>query len=262
MMKLSDTDLSREAREAVESGMKPGEELVRVDTPLVPFLVNLSGGNVGYVVALVMLAFMGVALWQGEEDPGLLSVISAVAVTGLGIQLRMQALRRGARYLLTTQRAIICRQGFFGGVKLRVFVLHPGMTEEVQQDRFGRGHLVFDYTDYAVNGDHLPIGFLWLRDVNATLEVLNGLLETVSPEQAIEHAEEEDLRQQGNWYRRKMIVVIVCFAVGVFSLIRGIANALALHQNADAEQWLGALLPAIVGLMFVGGGIAVLCSRR
>lgn len=169
---------------------------------------------------------------------------------------------RGARYLLTTQRAIICRQGFFGGVKLRVFGLHPGMTEEVQQDRFGRGHLVFDYTDYAVNGDHLPIGFLWLRDVNATLEVLNGLLETASPEQAIEHAEEEDLPQQSNRFWQKMIVVIVCFAVGVFSLIRGIVHALALQQNADAERWLGALLPSIVGLIFVGGGIAALCSRR
>ena len=39
-------------------------------------------------------------------------------------------------------------------------------------------------------------------------------------------------------------------------------DALALQQNADTEQWLGALLPAIVGLMFVGGGIAALCSRR
>ncbi len=262
MMKLSDTDLSREAREAVESGMKPGEELVRVDTPQVPFLVDLSGGNIGYVVVLVMLAFMGVVLWQGEKEPDLLAILSAVAAVGLGIQLRMQALRRGARYLLTTQRAIICRQGFFGGGKLQVFGLHPGMTEEVQQDRLGRGHLVFDYTDYAVNGEHLPIGFLWLRDVNATLEVLNGLLETVSPEQTIEHAEEEDLPQQSNRFWQKMIVVIVCFAIGVFSLIRGIVHALALQQNADAERWLGALLPAIVGLIFVGGGIAAVCSRK
>lgn len=262
MMKLSDTDLSREAREAVESGMKPGEELVRVDTPQVPFLVDLSGGNIGYVVVLVMLAFMGVVLWQGEEEPDLLAILSAVAAVGLGIQLRMQALRRGARYLLTTQRAIICRQGFFGGVKLQVFGLHPGMTEEVQQDRLGRGHLVFDYTDYAVNGEHLPIGFLWLRNVNATLEVLNGLLETVSPEQTIEHAAEEEHNRQRSERKTKQVAAFICFVVGGYSLLRGMTDAMKLLQNADAEQWLGALLPAIVGLMFVGGGIAALCSRK
>lgn len=262
MMKLSDTDLSREAREAVESGMKPGEELVRVDTPQVPFLVDLAGGNVGYVVVIVMLAFMGVMLWQGDKDPAALSVLSAVAVTALGIQLRMQALRRGARYLLTTQRAIICKQGFFGRVKLRAFGLHPGMTEEVKQNRRGRGHLVFDYTEYAVNGEHLPIGFLWLRDVNATLEVLNGLLETVSPEQALEHAAEEEHQQQYSERRMKLVAGIICFAVGAASLILGGMEALALQQNADAEQWLAALLPAMVGLMFLGGGIAALCSRR
>lgn len=136
------------------------------------------------------------------------------------------------------------------------------MTEEVQQDRLGRGHLVFDYTDYAVNGEHLPIGFLWLRDVNATLEVLNGLLETVSPEQTIEHAAEEEHRQQNRERGLKRMAGIILFGLGAFSLILGGMEALSLQQNAGAEQWLGALLPAIVGLMFVGGGIAALCSRR
>lgn len=262
MMKLSDTDLSREMREAVESGMESGEELVRAETPQVPFLVDLPGGNVGYVVAVIMLAFMGAALWQGEEDPSVPAILTTIAVTALGIQLRLQALRKGARYLLTTKRAIICKRGFFGGVKLRAFNLHPGMTEEVQQNRNGRGHLVFDYTDYSVNHQHLPIGFLWLQDVNATLAVLNSLLEKVTPEQATVLSEEDALclQSRGRW--QKTVVGVVCFAVGAFLLIQVGTEVLALQQNADAEKWIGALLPAIVGLMFVGGGIAGVCSRK
>ena len=262
MMKLSDTDLSREMREAVEATMQPGEELVHAEAPQVPFLVDLNGGNAGYGIALVVMVFAGIVLYQEGETWENPVILSTIAIVVLSIQLRVHALRRGARYLLTTRQAVICKSGFFGGIKLRTYTLQPNVVEEVETNRHGRGHIIFDYTDYSVNGQHLPIGFLWLANVSTTQQILQKLLDECPPLQAVSPEEEELPEEQHNAGLQQAIAAVICFIAGSIAVYLGISEATALPETASTERLISALFPALVGTFFLIGGFAALYQWR
>lgn len=262
MMKLSDTDLSREMREAVEATMQPGEELVHAEAPQVPFLVDLNGGNAGYGIALVVMVFAGIVLYQEGETWENPVILSTIAIVVLSIQLRVHALRRGARYLLTTRQAIICKSGFFGGIKLRTYTLQPNVVEEVETNRHGRGHIIFDYTDYSVNGQHLPIGFLWLANVSTTQQILQKLLDECPPLQAVSPEEEELPEEQHNAGLQQAIAAVICFIAGSIAVCLGVSEAAALPENASTEKLIASLFPALVGTFFLIGGFVALHHSR
>lgn len=249
-------------REAVEAAMQPGEEPVHAEAPQVPLLVDLTGGNTGYVIALIATALAGVVLYQGEETWETPVILSAIAVVALSIQLRVHTLRRSARYLLTTKQAIICKSGFFGGIKLRTYTLQPDVVEEVETNRHGRGHIIFDYTDYSVNGQHLPIGFLWLANVSTTQQILQKLLDECPPLQAVSPEEEELPEEQHNAGLQQAIAAVICFISGSIAVCLGVSEASALPENASTEKLIASLFPALVGTFFLIGGFVALHHSR
>lgn len=175
-MQLSDTNMPREMREAVEATMQPGEKLVHAETPQVPMLLNTNAGNMGYLFALALAFIAGIALFQEEPSPLVATILFTLSIAALFVQLRVRAQWRGAHYLLTSQRAIICRQDFFRGIKVQEFPLNPDLVVDVRNNPQGGGHIIFDDSEWT-------IGLLWVKDVEKTRQILENLLQgTTSPE--------------------------------------------------------------------------------
>ncbi|MGN0836111.1 MAG: PH domain-containing protein [Akkermansia sp.] len=188
-MKLSDTDLSREWRAAVEEELLRGEQFRWCTRPIPCCLTSSSISQMLFGIpwtAITALVSGGFAMEMFSGKVALSMCIFSVfffipfwciAVYMLSAPLRMRRSLERTLYVVTDRRALVMAPGWFGRRRTEVYPLEPDMVMKVRRKSDGSGDLVFETDDYRGQGRSIERGFLSVPRVREAEERLAACIE-------------------------------------------------------------------------------------
>ena len=155
-MKLSDTDLSREWRAAVEDELLRGEQFCWCTRPIPRCFTGGSTAELLFgipwtAITAVVSGGFGIGMYSGKIPLPMCIFLVCFFMPFWGIALYMLSApfrmrRRLARtlYVVTDRRALVMAPGWFGKRRTEVYPLGPDRVKKIRRKSDGSGDLVFE----------------------------------------------------------------------------------------------------------------------